>query len=184
MWFVVLRILERAWAADSVLKDVLYKFVRGPNALVMRVEHSPLFKSWFKKSQPHAYVKLDSTVASLRAAKHRFESYIKPLARLTLYIEAMIATAMRIIAERGNLEEANDAKTFLLNLSEENLVMLAMMADAGDETAKLIRTCDQEDWDTAMMFDMLQNFKDRISFLFEHGGVLRTQTFTSVMLMF
>ena len=127
-------------------------------------------------------MKIDSAVSNLRAAKHRFESYSKPLARFCLYVEAVIHVALRIVAERGSDSAAQHAKAFLTYINNERLVQLAMMADAADEALKLIRECDKEEWDTARMVDLVQNFMDRIEWLFEKNGVLDAQTFTAHML--
>ena len=127
-------------------------------------------------------MKIDSAVSNLRAAKHRFESYSKPLARFCLYVEAVIHVALRIVAERGSDSATQHAKAFLTYINNERLVQLAMMADAADEALKLIRECDKEEWDTARMADLVQNFMDRIEWLFEKNGVLDAQTFTAHML--
>ena len=167
-----------------MMKEVMETFVRGNSAIVQRIEHSPIFKMWFKSCQPHAATRVNASVANLRAAKHRFESFIKPLARFVLYVEAITATALRIVAERGNEVAAQDAKSFLTFMNTERLLQAAMMADAADETAQLIRTCDAEDWDTAKMMGMLENYKSRVKFLFDDRGVLQSQSFTQHMLKY
>jgi len=158
--------------------------VRDSSSMTQRIENSHLFKAWFKSSQPHAKVKIDATVHNLRAAKHRFESYIKPLARLVLFIEAVTATAIRIVAERGNEPAAQDAKTFLCQVTSERLLQAAMMADAADEAGHLIRSCESEDWDVARMSFIIDTFKTRISYLFNHNGARKGTTFTQFMLKF
>lgn len=129
-------------------------------------------------------VKIDGNVSNLRSAKHRFESFIKPLARVVLYVEAFTHTALRIIAERGREAAAMDARNFLLTITDEKLVQAALMADAADEAGQLIRECEGDGWDTAQMLQIVEHFKARVSFLFDDGGVLRTQSFTCYMLQY
>jgi hypothetical protein len=51
---------------------VFNTFIRGNDAIVMKIEYSPVFKRWFKTCQPHMETKIDATVKNLHAAKHRF----------------------------------------------------------------------------------------------------------------
>lgn len=158
-------------------------FVSGSGSMVQKIEYSPAFKMWFKTCQEHAKVKVNKAVANLRAAKHRFESMIKPLARIVLFVDAVIATALRIVAERRDAAAA-DAKTFLTTISNEKLLQAALMADAADEAGQLIRSCEAEEWDTAQSLEILANFKRKITFLFDEGGVFETSTFTVHMIDF
>lgn len=158
--------------------------VRDNSSIVMRIEHSFAFKRWFKQSQAHAATKIDATVANLRAAKHRFESWIKPLGRLVLYIEAIVDVAVRIAIERGRDDCADDARKFLQFICDERLVQLAMLADAAHETSLIIRTCDVENWDTSEASEMLSSWRSRVTFLFCQDGVLTTESFTNFMLQF
>ena len=178
------RVLERGWGSDPYLKETIEFLVRDSSSMTQRIENSHLFKAWFKMSQPHAKVKIDASVANLRAAKHRFESYIKPLARLVLFVEAFTATAIRIVAERGNEPAAQDAKTFLCQVTSERLLQAAMMADAADEAGHLIRSCESEDWDIARMSLIIDTFKTRINYLFNNNGARTGTTFTQFMLKF
>jgi hypothetical protein len=75
------RLLERAWNADPYLKEVFATFVRDSSSIARQIENAPTLKRWFKASQCRAKVKIEASVCNLRAAKHRFESWIKPLGR-------------------------------------------------------------------------------------------------------
>ena len=50
------RLLERGWGADAVLKDLLDRLIRNTESITQMIEHSKVFKRWFKASQPHAKV--------------------------------------------------------------------------------------------------------------------------------
>ena len=156
------RILERPWAADPYLHMIMQKYIQGTSAMAQKIEHSPMFKQWFKGCQAHATIKIHAEVASLRSAKHRFESHIKPLARMVLYIEAVLYVALRIVAVRTD-QAAEDAKAFLTGFCDEHYIQMALMADAGDEVSMVIRTTDEESWDVAVMNDTLVNFKERVT---------------------
>ena len=53
------RLLERGWGADAVLKDLLDRLIRNTESITQMIEHSKVFKRWFKASQPHAKVNDD-----------------------------------------------------------------------------------------------------------------------------
>jgi len=159
--------------------------VRNNASIVMRIENSVCFKRWFKASQEHAFVKLDVAIQNLRAAKHRFDSWVKPLGRLVLFIDSILSVAARIINERADDDPAvATAKHFFEFVNAETLLQAAMMADAAHETSSIIRTCDSEQFDTAEMSDMLVAWKQRVTFLFFQNGVATTESFTAHMIKF
>ena len=64
------------------------------------------------------------------------ESQVTPLSRMLCEIEAMIAIAMRISHERKEREK-KAAEIFLRSITEQILITLALLADAGCECMEL-----------------------------------------------
>ncbi len=76
---------------------------------------------------------VDTWVCDLRAAKHRFESSQKPMGRSVLYLEAMLASSSQMYRDRRKVDKVGVAAfTFLNFITEEVVLMIALMADAGD----------------------------------------------------
>eukprot|EP00959_Pyramimonas_sp_CCMP1952_P083551 1746635-Pyramimonas_sp.AAC.1 len=78
-------------------------------------------------------------IKNMKFAKPRFNSAQAPLARSTLYVDAIIGLAVELSAVRSG-EPSRISQQFLANLDEEKLVQAAMMADAGDESIQVTRT--------------------------------------------
>ena len=142
---------------------------------------SSKFKGWFAQYQ-EAQGKGDVPVfRDLSGAKHRFATYCAPLRRLVLKVRALVMTAERILICRTKKENGyEEAETFLRVLSTEAYLQLAMMADAADETIVLLRYCDGNSMDTALMNFQVNEFASRITHLFVDAGCLHTpETFTA-----
>ncbi len=126
--------------------------------------------------------RLDTALRSLRAAKHRFESTQKPAGRFILFFEAVLKTSYRIAKLRSGEDPGKRATDFLLGLSEERILQLALMADAGDEAMQLTRGANNEDADVAIFPDEIANFLHRTATLFIHGQVFTTKGHTQHIL--
>ena len=107
-----------------------------------------------------------STIKNLRAAKHRFESYQKPLGR-TIRLFRPIHALMVQLAIRGG-DVAPRAKEWLDFIcdSPQPLVMAAMLADAADEAMGFTRFCDSEAMEVALLASEISTFMDRVTSLF------------------
>jgi hypothetical protein len=83
-------------------------------------------------------------------------------------------------------DKAKRARAFLQKIDEERLLTLAMLADAGDEVAVLVRFFDQKDHDVAKVSSVLKNFMNRIDALFLQRRCLESidgcHTYTSFTL--
>ena len=86
-------------------------------SIVQKIWHSHMFTTWFEQ---HATALDGRRVRNLRAAKHRFESYSKPLGRLILWLPAVLATAHDIAVKRAGANEALIARRWLENLTADN----------------------------------------------------------------
>ena len=104
-------------------------------------------------------------VKNLRAAKHRFESFQKPLGR-SIRLFRPIHSLMVQVATRGRTEVRKKAKAWLAWLSPGKIIQCAMLADAADEGMALTRYCDREDMAVAEMPTQVMTFLDRITHLF------------------
>ena len=113
-------------------------------------------------------------IKDLALAKHRFSSSQKPLGRFVLLLDAILATAHEIIARRPSNPEARYAYTFLEFFNEEQYITLAMLADAGDEAASLVRFFDSEAYDVASAPAEIRVFLERADFLFLQRGAEQT----------
>jgi hypothetical protein len=135
------RITLRPWKADAFLRDTWMSLVWSPESIVQTIEHSVVFKQWFQQHVKEAESSqwLVPALKSLRAARHRFESTQKPAGRFILFFEAILKTSDKILKLRRHDEGADRAQAFFLSLSEEKILQLALMADAGDEAIQLTR---------------------------------------------
>ena len=101
--------------------------------------------------------------------------------RRTLHHEALIATALITMRGRHGKVEAKAAEAFLLEEDHERALQAAMLGDAGDENAQLIRFFDKECHDLAKTHQVLADHNVRMRALFTHGLCLDTGL-TKVML--
>ncbi len=174
----------RPWLADEYLNKVWHEFIWAPSSIVQTIERSHVFKKWLEQavSKTASTVWLEMSLRSLRAAKHRFESSQKPAGRFILCLEPIITIAHRMAQERRGSEPGKRAASFLLGLSEEKLVQLALMADAGDEAMILTRGVDTESADPAIFPQDIERFLARAKALFVAGAVFQTQGYTKYII--
>lgn len=120
-------------------------------------------------------------IRDLQSAKHRFASTQKPLGRFVLLMDALLATAHEIVGRRPGKAEAKHAYAFLELFNEEQYITLAMLADAGDEAAALVRFFDSETYDVALAPSEIRVFLERADLLFLQRGA-ETSGYTSYAL--
>jgi len=82
--------------------------VLGKKSVVQIIWNSHVFKEWFQNNCKHVetYDGQGNQVKNLKASKHRFESFQKPLGRLLLWLPAVIWTMHQITTEREGTTEA------------------------------------------------------------------------------
>ena len=176
------RILSRPWKADSYLTEVMDMIASGPDCPAQMIQRSEDIKSQFllilEAHDP------SNKTQNLRAAKHRFESFQKPLGR-TIRLFLPIHELMVRLAVRGRETLAKRAKTWLTSISEQpsRLVMAAMLADAADEAMALTRFCDSEGMDVSELPAQISSFLDRVTTLFgPRRYSLECTSYTSTMM--
>lgn len=162
---------------------MILRFVRGSDSISQVIQHSVEFQRCFKEHVVQNNVGMKTAVHNLRAAKHRFESFQRPLGRCCLYLGALIRTALHV-ARLRNDKQGTRAHGFLSWLTAERCVAAAMLADAADEAMVLTRFLDSEEADPAEMNLEVAAFVKRIHALFNEGACLRVTGYTSVMLQF
>ena len=152
---------------DTVLRE---------DSIVQKIWYSHVFTAWFER---HAAKASDGRrVRNLRAAKHRFESFSKPLGRLILWLPAVLATAHDIAVKRAGENAAKIARRRLENITAEKLLTLAMLVDAGDEGLALVRQVDDEQVDLASVQRYVSEFLARSHCLWTDSQCLAVEGYT------
>ena len=91
------RIISRPWAADSDIKDCVDRLARGKGSPARLVQNSPELKRLLENIiAGDSEQIIGKRATNLRAAKHRFESFSKPLARSMLWIEKIVPMMVRV----------------------------------------------------------------------------------------
>jgi hypothetical protein len=83
LFFVIppTRIVSRPWQSDELFGEILEKAIRGPLSPCTLIHNSAELQTWFASFCKEEGVNCGDA-RNLRAAKHRFESYATPLARV------------------------------------------------------------------------------------------------------
>ena len=170
------RIASRTGKCDPVLDTLVKKVVMNKGSIVQLIHHSDVVRVKYAQEvramQHNPMWKQNSSKFS--AAKHRFDTWATPFAKLCLTMEAVLSTAQSLHDERKQERVGAAAKEFLMLATEENLVLLGMLADAGEENLQLARFLDSETLDNSQLCADLGRFTTRITMLFDQGGCLRT----------
>lgn len=171
------RILSRTWKCDPYLDAIAQGIVMGSNSVVQRIRHSEVWRARHTRhlrDLQHTAV-WKKALTGVVGAKHRFDSWQKPFARVCLSLDAIIATAQAMHEERRHDAAGRFGKAFLRLLDEEAILTLGMLADAGEETVELIRFMDEERADKVELCFHWRRFLDRVTALFVDGrGCLRS----------
>ncbi len=159
-------------------------FCHDSNSPSQLIQHSFELRHVYKKCcAKHTLDAAVSTVfGNLRAAKHRIETYVRPLSRCILNITALIAFCNSVSIMRKGTNPGKACAAFLMHLTMEIILIAAMMADAGAEVMALIRIFDTELVITAVMVEAIYDFLNRITWLFYEGGVFVVDGHTKFIL--
>ena len=171
------RMISRPWQADEKVNEVTQELIMGNTSIVQRIYHSKLFTEWYKRYVQQS-PRIEVRTGDLGAAKHRYESWAKPMAQFILTFPAIIAVAQDISVTRVGNQEAKDAYQFLTDLTEEKVLLIALLADAADEALAVTRAFDREDTDISRQAGLLHAFRVRIRNLLESGQVFKLPGFT------
>jgi hypothetical protein len=173
------RVLKRPYAADAVLERLMENHCLGKDSMVQVTSNSADFRCWFEhcvkaQSASKGTEGFGDRVRNLKAAKHRFESVSTPLGRMLLYLPAFLMTCQKMAEKRKKDKAGQLARQYLEDLTQEQLVQLALLADAGDEGLLLVRAMDHETLDAAEISTQVTAFIDRITVLFQHRAALQS----------
>ena len=108
-------------------------------------------------------------IKDLRAALHRHESYIVPLARFVLFWDAFVCVVIDISRERKGRREGTIASAFLAWVDDERLICAAMICDASVQGIELIRFFDLGNMDPSAIPFALKSFVRKVHVLFVEG---------------
>ena len=161
------RLTKKPWLADPSLSAAIQKVISGKTSITKLIAYSENFRVMFnERARANTESKIDCRrLKDLNHAKHRFQSTQKPLGRFVLTFDALIATAVEISVRRKN-DPRKRAMDFLEGVTEEDYLTIAMLADAGDESATIVRFFDQEDYDVAAAPEVISMYLHRIDHLF------------------
>lgn len=173
------RLLQRPWAADAFIDEIVQTIVTGKASLMQRIRNSPDLQAVFDacvKQQEQNPVGDSQLLQNLSVALHRFDSLLRPLTRFVLLLDAVIAAAFKIRVLRCDRAEGKNAASFLEfvsgELGVERLLCIGMMADAGLICITLLRKFDTEAFDVADTTHELHAFAHALDHAFVQGGIV------------
>ena len=166
-------VLKKPWQADLCLSTLFEKTVWHETSVIQIIDRSDVFRQWFREYCGQAGGK--PSASNLSSAKHRFESCSKPLRRLILHLVAVFKTCHRIAITRDSSHEGGLVRRWLTTVSSEDLLQLALLADATDEGLLLVRQMDTEQLDLATLLSTVEAFTERVDYLFNQGGCMTVE---------
>ncbi len=157
----------------------------APGSPAQMVQHSPDFRNMLKRIVSEHQTETRA-MSSLRAAKHRFESFAKPLSR-TIRLFHCLHILMVDIANTRTDNQGDRAMKWIewVSATPRRILLGAMLADASDEALQLTRFADVESMDPAKLTDHVENFLARSEALFgESRQCLHAVGYTQLTLEF
>ena len=167
------RLLGRLWAGDSLLSDILGIICQWRDSIGQLIQHSFELRQMYAQCCAEAGdAAVTTEFATLRAAKHRIETFSTPLSRAMLNPTGLISFAVKLTMLRRGERAGDIANRFLRVLSVEFIIIAAMMADAGLETLSLIRTFDTENLSSSTLASAVSDYLSTIEkHAVVHAGV-------------
>ena len=108
-------------------------------------------------------------------APQRFDSLQKPLGKLVINLEAPVSYCHVVVRDRAATSEAGQGcVACLMLMTEENVILLGMMADASDECLIPSRGMHRGMVDIGSARLGLQQIHNRINNVFAHKGFRQT----------
>ena len=153
------------------MKDILGRMARGKGSPAQMLRHSQELRDIFAGICNNMGPNNQTQVTNLRAAKHRFESYQRPLGRTIRLLPCIHSLMLQVAVERADTSGAT-AREWLewLAATPRHILLAAMMADAADECMLLLRFCDNEAMDVTALCDQISSFLARVNGLFGAGA--------------
>ena len=170
------RIVSRTWKCDRVLDQIVKKVFMDTDGIVQQIHFSDVLRSMYAQNvRAMQFTPLWNEISDkFSAAKHRFDSWSMPFAKVCLTLDAVVRTAQSAHEERKNEKVGHAARTFLDLLSEEAVLLIGMLADAGEENLQLTRRLDSERTTSGSLAIAVQQFGMKLEVLFLKGAVVKT----------
>ena len=180
------RLTRKPWKADPKLRQVFSFYIRSKSSIAIFIFHSPSHKSVFASK-----VKLclrsplrSKRFRDLSSAPHRHASTQRPLGRICLLADCVVATAQEIMRRATCKGPKNRCAQFLQQICSEDLITLALLADSGDECMAVLRFYDRKHIAIAQAPAELDYFFNRIRILFLEEQVWTANGFSQYMVRF
>ena len=139
------RVTAKPEAADEHLAQLTRRLFTDKNSITQIIEHSDV---WRRKWEFFVERQEDGSggrvVNDVRAAQHRHESTTKPRGRFVLNLDAFLQTAVLIVADPHGQAVRRHAIAFLRDLTVEDAVQVAMLADAAHEALLFTRQLEDD----------------------------------------
>ena len=100
--------VSRPWKADETVDKVTRELIMGNTSIAQRIHRSTLFTQWYHKLV-QGCARIEVRTGGLGAAKHRYNSWARPMAQFILTFPAIVAVAQDISVTRVGNQEAKDA---------------------------------------------------------------------------
>lgn len=160
------RVIKRPFEADPVLSDIMTSVFLGKDAIVPTIENSYLAKNRLEHHCSNIPTATKTIIRSMSLARQRYDSTQKPIGRFCLYLIPLLTTAIEMSREKKGEDAGARASAFLAFCTEETLLTISMIADAGDEGSQLCRSFDRELPASEDLANEIATFITRISHLF------------------
>ena len=169
------RVISKPWSAVQAMQDAFSAVIGKPKGIARIIQSSKGISKMFHRACQEV---LDAPcsgkrVKNLQYRKHRFDSQQRPLAKFILFFDAFVKVAIHLAADRNHSDTAH-AEEFLSQVTDQQLILLSMCADASDEAVRLIRYFDSDTWDIASMQYECSVYASRLKHLFLDGQVVHS----------
>ena len=176
------RLTSRPWKTNDYIADTFGVFISNKDSIVRLIQNSNEFRTWFQLEKTKLERRVGAAASNFSYKGHRMDSTSKPLSRAVLNCFATVATAYKISQVRRGNPEAIAARHFLEWVDDERLVMLAMLADSGDDSIQLTRFVDKENVAMEDVYWQVSMFVQKITMLYVDEEVLEAATYTRYLL--
>jgi hypothetical protein len=98
------RLMSRPWHADKMLNSVLRHFALSKTSPAQMIQHSPDLRAELKRICRMRMPSNSREQGNLRAAKHRFESFQKPLGRTIRLYDCIHELMVNLAQTRNDMQ--------------------------------------------------------------------------------
>ena len=168
------RLGSRPYNGVPQLYRTFARFIRAKTSPAQLIQYSPELRMLWQDVLCGCFIK----VHSLRAAKHRYESWAKPAARTCILCLYVMKFVIKLLSRRQKLVTA--ATRFLEFVSFREWIILACQAEANDELMQLVRFNDKSEVKIEDASVRYGTYFARLHYLFgPERGALRDGSFVS-----